>query len=195
MSSYDNETGCSDLELDVDNDELADLRQRVEVTRFVVQRILAPIIIAVGILANVLTVVVLTRRTMIRSSTNIYLSALAVYDAVYLALAFSMTWKHYESLETMPWYVSYRLPNGRPLIDSASNTAVWLIVTFTIERFIGVRFPMKGKVRHQTPLLVRIIMQLSVLCSGAREPWRERRDRSPNLYAVAPLPIFCSPKF
>ena len=33
------------------------------------------------------------------------------------------------------------------------------------------------------------------LCPGAREPWRQRRDRSPNLYAVAPLPIFCSPKF
>jgi len=38
-------------------------------------------------------------------------------------------------------------------------------------------------------------LTLQTLQSGAREPWRERRDRSPNLYAVAPLPIFCSPKF
>lgn len=142
MSSHENVTGCDD----VNDDELSDLLQRLEMTRFVVQRILAPTIIAAGILANILTFIVLTRRTMTRSSTNVYLSALAVYDAVYLALAFSMTWQHYDTLQAMPWYVRYRLPVGRPLTDSASNTAVWLTVTFTVERFVGVRFPIKGKV-------------------------------------------------
>jgi len=158
-SSYDDNAttsaGCADVNTDaIDNvDGLSDLRHRVEMTRFVVQRVLAPVIIAGGILANILTVVVLTRRTMTRSSTNVYLCALAAYDAVYLVLAFSMTWKHYDTLAPLPWYVSYRLPVGRPLIDSASNTAVWLTVTFTVERFIGVRFPMKGKVRQQTSSL------------------------------------------
>ena len=148
-TSYDNVTGCSDLELDVDvDDDLAELQQRLETTRFVVQRVLSPTVIAVGIVANILTVVVLTRRTMTRSSTNVYLTALAVYDAVYLALAFTMTWKHYDTVREMAWYVRYNWPVGRPLIDSASNTAVWLIVSFTVERFIGVRFPMKGKVRN-----------------------------------------------
>jgi len=147
-TSYENVTGCSDLDLDLDvDDELADLQQRLETTRFVVQRVLSPIIIAVGILANFLTVVVLTRSTMTRSSTNVYLTALAVYDAVYLALAFTMTWVHYGTVRTMAWYIRYSWPVGRPLIDSASNTAVWLIVSFTVERFIGVRFPMKGKVQ------------------------------------------------
>jgi len=150
-STYDNETDCSDVELVVDDDDdLTDLRHRVEMTRFIVQRVLAPTIISAGFLANILTVIVLTRRTMTRSSTNVYLTALAIYDAVYLALAFSMTWKHYDAVHAMPWYVRYQQPVGRPLIDSASNTAVWLIESFTIERFIGVRFPMKGKVRRQT---------------------------------------------
>jgi len=115
-------------------------------TRFVVQRVLAPTVISAGILANILTVIVLTRPSMTRSSTNVYLSALAVYDAAYLALAFTMTWIHYDTVKAMAWYTRYQLPVGRPLIDSASNTAVWLIVSFTVERFINVRFPIKGKV-------------------------------------------------
>jgi len=130
-----------------DVDDLSGLRQSVEATRFAVQRVLAPSVIAAGIVANALTIVVLTRRSMPRTSTNVYLTALAVYDAAYLALAFTMTWHHYDAIRARPWYVRYRLPVGRPLIDSASNTAVWLVVTFTVERFIGVWFPMKGKVR------------------------------------------------
>jgi len=55
----------------------------LQTTRFCIQRILVPIVVVVGVVGNSATIVVLTRRRM-RSSTNVYLTALAVSDLLYL---------------------------------------------------------------------------------------------------------------
>lgn len=44
-----------------------------------------------------------------------------------------------------PAYV-YWYPNGRVLTDMAANVSVLLTVIFTVERYIGVCHPMRGKV-------------------------------------------------
>jgi len=61
------------------------LRCQLEITRFVVQKIVVPLVVTFGVLGNVVTVAVLTRPWM-KSSTNCYLTALAVYDLLYLIL-------------------------------------------------------------------------------------------------------------
>lgn len=66
-------------------------------SRFWVQRILIPLIVCVGVLGNVVSIVVLTRKNM-RSSTNIYLTALAVSDLLYLLFLFSLSLKHYPNI-------------------------------------------------------------------------------------------------
>ena len=63
------------------------LAAELAATRFVVQRVLMPVVIVFGVVANTVNIAVLTRRSM-KSSTNHYLSALAVYDVLYLALVF-----------------------------------------------------------------------------------------------------------
>ena len=61
------------------------LQCQLETTRFIVQKILVPLIVTFGVLGNAVTVAVLTRPWM-KSSTNSYLTALAVYDLLYLVL-------------------------------------------------------------------------------------------------------------
>ena len=131
-------------------------------TRFVVQRVLMPVVIAFGIIANIINIAVLTRRSM-TSSTNHYLSALAVYDVLYLALVFVIILHHYAAVASSAWYNRCR-PHAMWLSNTCSNTAVWLTVTFTVERYIGVCHPMRGKV-WCTPKRARIV--IVVVCLAA----------------------------
>jgi len=66
------------------------LRCQLEITRFIVQKIVVPLVVTFGVLGNVVTVAVLTRPWM-KSSTNCYLTALAVYDLLYLILDSALT--------------------------------------------------------------------------------------------------------
>jgi len=125
--------------------DLDDLGRHLAVTRLIVQKMLIPSVVLFGVSGNLVNVAVLTRRSM-KSSTNSYLTALAVYDILYLVFALTMTLNHYSAVSGSAWYQHYRVPFGRPLTDTASNTGIWLTLTFTVERYIGVCHPMKGKV-------------------------------------------------
>ena len=89
-----------------DDDCWTTLRCQLETTRFIVQKIIVPLVVTFGVVGNTVTVAVLTRSWM-KSSTNRYLTALAVYDLLYLVLysAVSLT----ESL-TVSLTVSLTLP-------------------------------------------------------------------------------------
>ena len=52
------------------------------------------------------------------------------------------------------WY-----PYGRVLTDMSANVSVLLTVTFTVERYIGVCHPMKGRILC-TPQRARIVIAL-----------------------------------
>ncbi len=127
-------------------DPHADLVQHMQNTRFVIQKVLTPIVVIFGVVGNTINIAVLTQKIMRTSSTNTYLSALAIYDVLYLIFGLTMSFKHYKSIKAMDLYTRYRLPFGKPLVDTFSNSGIWLTLTFTVERYIGVCHPMKGKV-------------------------------------------------
>ena len=117
--------------------------RELHLTRMIVQRFMVPIIVSLGIIGNIFNIVVL-RHPKMRSSTNIYLLALACCDSIYLLFTLSLSFLHCSNQEQSALSFYY-IPYGRVISDLFANTAVWLTVSFTLERYIGVCYPMKGK--------------------------------------------------
>ena len=118
--------------------------QSLALTRFIVQTILVPIVVTIGLLGNVLNIVVLSHPKM-RTSTNVYIMVLALADTFYLVFSFALSFARCSNHDQS--YAAFQfIPYGRVISDTAGNTAVWITVIFTIERYVAVCHPMKGKV-------------------------------------------------
>lgn len=66
-------------------------------SRYWVQRVMQPAVVLVGVLGNIITIVVLTRRRM-SSSTNTYLTALAVTDLAYLVCVYTLSYENHPGI-------------------------------------------------------------------------------------------------
>ncbi|XP_068241477.1 uncharacterized protein [Palaemon carinicauda] len=82
-------------------------------SRHWVQKVLVPLVMCFGVVGNSVSMVVLTRRKM-RSSTNSYLTALAISDLLYLIFVFFLSLKHHPDMQHpshwLYWhYVRYAL--------------------------------------------------------------------------------------
>ena len=112
-------------------------------TRLVVQSYLVPIVVACGIVGNIFNIVVLINPKM-RTSTNVYLMSLAFSDSMYLLFCLTLSFLHCSNT-SLPREAFMYIPHAKVLSDLFGNTAVWLTVWFTLERFVAVRMPMRGK--------------------------------------------------
>ncbi|XP_075220168.1 FMRFamide receptor-like [Lycorma delicatula] len=136
----------------------------LELLRFWIQRVAVPIVVFIGVVGNSVTVVVLTRRRM-SSSTNTYLTALAVADLLYLLFTYYLSFVHLPFLndETYYWYWLY-LPFNLWFTDAMSAVSVWLTVSFTVERYIAVCHPLRGKVLCTEKRARRVIAFVFIFC-------------------------------
>ncbi|XP_076373327.1 FMRFamide receptor-like [Tachypleus tridentatus] len=153
-----NETGTN-----MADTNLTYLRFR-NLSRFWIQRVLVPIISFVGVVGNLVTIVIMTRRQM-SSSTNKYLAGLAVFDMLYLLCIFILSIAHYPGL-TDPHHINYWRfwPYALLLTDASSNTSVWLTVSFTVERYIAVCHPIKGKVYCTESRAKKVVIIIAFIC-------------------------------
>lgn len=106
------------------------------------------IIVALGLIFNAISFIVLTRKHMRKSTTNMYLSVLAVYDCLSLTLNFMIGVLRGQNPNTVnkDFQQSEGLCTFHGVIVELFNLlSVWLIVAFTVERFIMVKFPLKAK--------------------------------------------------
>lgn len=105
---------------------------------------------------------------MITSSTNNYLIALALVDIAYLILTLILnTCLHPcfsgTSTAAILWTVC------KPMADFSSNTSVWITVTFTIERWVAISYPLKSRTWctvHRARKIILSVMLAAFLCTS-----------------------------
>ncbi|XP_022908004.1 thyrotropin-releasing hormone receptor-like [Onthophagus taurus] len=96
-----------------------------------------PFLIIIGVIGNLLSCVVFLSTSLKLRSSSYYLAALAIADLVYLISLFVVVFLN-SFFNTDGWcelfvYVS----------QVSSSLSTWLIVAFTVERFIAVQYPLK----------------------------------------------------
>uniref|UniRef100_A0A1A9W284 G-protein coupled receptors family 1 profile domain-containing protein n=1 Tax=Glossina brevipalpis TaxID=37001 RepID=A0A1A9W284_9MUSC len=118
--------------------------------RHVVQRILVPCVFVIGLLGNSVSIYVLTRRRM-RCTTNIYLTALAITDLIYLTMALLLSLQHYQYVHQccQLYWLFY-------------GVVLWLCDA--CERFIAIRYPLKRQTFCTESLAKRVITGVAVFC-------------------------------
>ena len=109
-----------------------------------------PPLCMMGLVGNTLVLLVLRRDGLVRTSANVYLSALAVGDSLVLmvvsvAIYPGMSWGWW--LIRTSALACYAVS---PINHTLAVWSVWLIVAFTVERCVIVRFPLL-KLRLCTP--------------------------------------------
>jgi hypothetical protein len=131
--------------------------------RLIVKFYIWPLLVLFGLTGNCLSILVLTRRRLIRTSTNNYLTILAVFDSCYLIFTLILNFGSHSTFSQIP-FTQTVLFILRPLADFSSNTATWLIVCFTLERTLAVTRPIYAKRTCSVRRSRHLISILLVIC-------------------------------
>jgi hypothetical protein len=110
--------------------------------RFLFKNILMHICITLGVFGNILTLIVLLQKQMKRTSQAQYLAALTLFDLIYIICSFINNIEIiYPSLKNSfinPFLNLIFYPLG----DFSSNSSVYVILMFSIERYIAIAYPL-----------------------------------------------------
>lgn len=102
------------------------------------------------------------------SSTNNYLVALALVDIAYLILTLILNACQH------PCFIGTTLSDVlstifRPIADFSSNTSVWLTVTFTVERWVAITYPLQSRTWctvHRARKIIIGVMCAALICTS-----------------------------
>ncbi len=136
---------------------------------------LTPFIIVVGILGNVASLFVFRHRALRRLSASLYLTAICMSDSFVLLTYVLWDWLN----KGLPhWPGGHRLPlvNAPGLCEAFlfpsyvfRLVSVWLIVTFTVERYVAVCHPLQRRLICTRSFSVKLIGTVccvaAVLCT------------------------------
>ena len=134
------------------------------------QRYVTPVIIVVGVLGNIASLAVFQTSRLRRQTSSLHLSALAISDTGFLlSLLISwLGWFRVPLVHRQPWCVLVVY-----LTYVCGFLSVWIVVTFTVERFIVACFPLQRKrvVRARHAKVVLTLLTVFALAAYSFATW------------------------
>lgn len=147
-----------------------------DTAQFITGVVLYPIVITIGLTGNVLTLVVLSHRKML-TSTNVFLTALAVSDILKLMndtlyfLVSILLRRHPHAGNNM---LGYMYPFSHYVFNQVVCVSAWLTVSVAVERYLSVCHATKAKVvcsvqkARIISVIVFVVMSLVAVPSALR---------------------------
>ena len=103
-----------------------------------------PILLLLGTIGNILSFVILMRRSMRKLSTYIYLAVLSITDTLVLYIGLLRLWigelSGFELKNQTDWICKLISVAGY----TVSDYSVWLIIAVTVERYVAVCYPLQA---------------------------------------------------
>lgn len=126
----------------------------------------SPIIFILGLGGNILTLAVMCRKRMRGTTTSVYMPVMAVFDT--LALSFGIIPEWFKACG----FIVFREIHpaicklGKFGFYTTSDTAIWVLVLFTVDRFVAVCFPLQKTricVPRRSKIACAVVFALSVV--------------------------------
>lgn len=125
-----------------------------------------PVIIIAGTIGNVLSVIVFLRTKLKKLSSSYYLTFLAIFDTGFLWCYF-LEWLNIYDIDLYKQNGFCQLYSW--VYNTCSVISVWLIVAFTVERFMAVIYPLKRQsiytVRRAKCIVFYLVLFHAINCS------------------------------
>lgn len=101
----------------------------------------SPFLLLIGVVGNVLVVVVMRRRRLRRTTTSVYLIALAIADTAALLTRIPPEFFKFAGVGTFSTINEWTCRLEKFSFYTFSDIAIWILVMFTVDRFIAVSLP------------------------------------------------------
>ncbi|XP_031347093.1 neuropeptides capa receptor-like [Photinus pyralis] len=128
-----------------------------------VQLYYTPILVYLGTIGNALSMVVFFKTKLKKLSSSYYLASLALSDSVFL-LSLFVVWLN---MVDVNWFNQHGVCQLMVYLTGAcSFLSVWLVLAFTVERFIAVRYPLLRQsvcTVSRAKMIISILVVLSIL--------------------------------
>ena len=126
----------------------------------------SPVVFFVGIIGNSLSLIVFRRMGFGRSSTNVYLSWVSTADNGFLLLGLLPQWLKQAGFVALPELSPITCKLAYFCAFTSGDTAIWLLVAFTIDRAVAVRFPLRNfRPTHTRGVFVLCVSLLACACA------------------------------